>query len=87
MGKAFAIGIGPNAAFVLMEVGFGIASNSVARAAVILAKREPTAKFTHGLGDSSILAGLFNAVFLRVMVGGLSPGSGFAASCCNRRHA
>ena len=89
-GKAFAIGIGLNAAFVLMEVGFGIASNSVALladaghnlsdalglgvawAAVILAKRAPTARFTYGLGGTSILAALFNAVFLLVVVGGLS---------------
>jgi cobalt-zinc-cadmium efflux system protein len=89
-GKAFAIGVGLNAAFVVLEVVFGIASNSVALladaghnlsdalglgvayAAVILAKRQPTARFTYGLGGSSILAALFNAVFLLVVVGGLS---------------
>lgn len=89
-GKAFAIGMGLNAAFVLLEVVFGITSNSVALladaghnlsdalglgvawAAVILAKREPTARFTYGLGGTSILAALFNAVFLLVVVGGLS---------------
>jgi cobalt-zinc-cadmium efflux system protein len=89
-GRAFAVGIGLNAAFVVLEVVFGIASNSVALladaghnlsdalglgvawAAVILAKRKPTARFTYGLGGSSILAALFNAVFLLVVVGGLS---------------
>jgi cobalt-zinc-cadmium efflux system protein len=89
-GKAFAVGMGLNAAFVVLEVAFGIASNSVALladaghnladalglgvawAAVILAKRKPTARFTYGLGGSSILAALFNAVFLLVVVGGLS---------------
>jgi cobalt-zinc-cadmium efflux system protein len=89
-GKAFAVGIGLNAAFVVLEVVFGIASNSVALladaghnlsdalglgvawAAVILAKRLPTARFTYGLGSSSILAALFNAIFLLVVVGGLS---------------
>lgn len=89
-GKAFAIGVGLNIAFVLIEVVYGIASNSVslladaghnlsdalglgvAWAAVILAKRKPSQRFTFGLGGSSILAALFNAVFLLVVVGGLS---------------
>ncbi|WFR95382.1 cation diffusion facilitator family transporter [Rhizobium tumorigenes] len=89
-GKAFAVGVGLNIAFVLVEVIYGIASNSVslladaghnlsdalglgvAWAAVILAKRSPTQRFTFGLGGSSILAALFNAVFLLVVVGGLS---------------
>jgi cobalt-zinc-cadmium efflux system protein len=35
-------------------------------------KRAPTARFTYGLRGSSILAALFNAVFLLVTVGGLS---------------
>lgn len=89
-GKAFAVGMALNAGFVVLEVVFGIASNSVALladaghnlsdalglgvawTAVILAKRRPTARFTYGLGGSSILAALFNAVFLLVVVGGLS---------------
>jgi len=89
-GKAFAIGVGLNVAFVLIEVIYGLSSNSVslladaghnlsdalglcvAWAAVILAKRKPSARFTYGLGGSSILAALFNAVFLLVVVGGLS---------------
>jgi cobalt-zinc-cadmium efflux system protein len=37
-----------------------------------LAQRAPTARFTYGLRGSSILAALFNAVFLLVTVGGLS---------------
>lgn len=89
-GSRFAIGIGLNAAFVLIEVIYGVASNSVALladaghnlsdalglgvawAAVILAKRKPTSRFTYGLGSTSILAALFNAVFLLVVVGGLT---------------
>jgi cobalt-zinc-cadmium efflux system protein len=89
-GKAFAIGVALNGAFVAIEVVFGLASNSVslladaghnlsdalglgvAWAAVILAKRRPTKRFTFGLGGTSILAALFNAVFLLVVVGGLS---------------
>ncbi len=89
-GKAFAIGVALNAGFVVLEVVFGLASNSVALladaghnlsdalglgvawAAVILAKRKPTSRFTYGLGGTSILAALFNAVFLLVVVGGLT---------------
>ena len=89
-GKAFAIGVSLNAAFVVLEVVFGITSNSVALladaghnvsdalglgvawAAVILGKRRPTRRFTYGLGGTSILAALFNAIFLLVVVGGLS---------------
>ncbi|WP_279356751.1 cation diffusion facilitator family transporter [Methylobacterium indicum] len=89
-GKAFAIGIGLNLAFVVAEVVFGLLGHSVALladaghnmsdvlglgvawAATVLAKRAPTARFTYGLGGSSILAALFNAVFLLVVVGGLS---------------
>lgn len=44
----------------------------VAFAAAALAKRAPTSRFTYGFGTSSILAALFNAVFLLVVVGGLS---------------
>jgi cobalt-zinc-cadmium efflux system protein len=40
--------------------------------ASILVKRAPTARFTYGLAGSSILAALFNAVFLLVVIGGLS---------------
>ena len=73
-GKAFAIGVALNGAFVLIEVIAGVASNSVtlladaghnlsdalglgvAWAAVILAMRKPTSRFTYGLGGTSILA-------------------------------
>jgi cobalt-zinc-cadmium efflux system protein len=79
-GKAFAIGVALNGAFVAIEVISGLASNSVslladaghnlsdalglgvAWAAVILAKRRPTKRFTFGLGGTSILAALFNSV-------------------------
>src|SRR5664279_3556891 len=83
-GRAFAIGIGLNTAFVILEAIFGVASNSmaliadaghnlsdvlgliVAWVAVMLSKRAPSARFTYGLRGSSILAALFNAVFLLV---------------------
>jgi cobalt-zinc-cadmium efflux system protein len=38
----------------------------------VLAARAPTARFTYGMRGSSILAALFNAVFLLVIIGGLS---------------
>ena len=45
---------------------------AVAWLASVLASRAPTARFTYGMRGSSILAALFNAVFLLVVVGGLS---------------
>ena len=89
-GRAFAIGIGLNAAFVILEAAAGFWGHSVALLAdaghnisdvlgllvawlaSALASRSPTARFTYGLGGSSILAALFNAVFLLVAVGALS---------------
>ncbi len=44
----------------------------VAWVASVLARRAPSSRFTYGLRGSSILAALFNAVFLLVVVGGLS---------------
>jgi len=45
---------------------------AVAWLASELAKRAPSARFTYGLRGSSILAALFNAVFLLVAVGAIS---------------
>jgi cobalt-zinc-cadmium efflux system protein len=44
----------------------------VAWAATVLAKRAPTARYTYGLRGSSILAALFNAVFLLLAVGAIA---------------
>ena len=89
-GKAFAIEIALNAGFVVLEVVYGLLSNSVALladaghnmsdvlglgvawSAAVLSKRAPTQRFTYGLGGTSILAALFNAAFLLVVIGGLS---------------
>jgi cobalt-zinc-cadmium efflux system protein len=89
-GGAFAIGIGLNVAFVVIEAGFGVLSNSVALLAdashnlsdvlglavawlaSILVKRAPSPRFSYGLRGSSILAALFNAVFLLLTVGAIS---------------
>ena len=43
----------------------------VAWVAAILSKRAPSARFTYGLRGSSILAALFNAMFLLVAVGAI----------------
>lgn len=40
--------------------------------AAVLVKRAPSSRFTYGLRGSSILAALFNAIFLLVAIGGLS---------------
>jgi cobalt-zinc-cadmium efflux system protein len=89
-GKAFAIGVGLNSGFVVLEVIYGLLGNSVALlsdaghnlgdvlgllvawTASVLARRAPTARYTYGMRGSSILAALFNAVFLLVTVGALS---------------
>jgi cobalt-zinc-cadmium efflux system protein len=89
-GKAFAIGIALNAAFVIVEVVYGVLGNSVALfadaghnlgdvlglgvawVASVLVKRAPSARFTYGLRGSSILAALFNAIFLLLTIGGIS---------------
>ncbi len=39
---------------------------------MVLARRVPTPRYTYGLRSSSILAALFNAVFLLVAVGGIA---------------
>jgi cobalt-zinc-cadmium efflux system protein len=89
-GRAFAIGIVLNTAFVAIEAGYGIVSNSmglladaghnlgdvlglvVAWVAAALSKRQPTVRYTYGMRGSSILAALFNAMFLLVAVGAIA---------------
>jgi cobalt-zinc-cadmium efflux system protein len=89
-GKAFAIGVTINSGFVILEVIYGLLSNSVALladaghnlgdvlgllvawTASVLVQRAPSARFTYGLRGSSILAALFNAIFLLLTVGAIS---------------
>jgi cobalt-zinc-cadmium efflux system protein len=89
-GRAFAIGIGLNVAFVALEAVFGVLSNSmalladaghnlsdvlglaIAWGAATLSKRPPKGRYTYGLRGSSILAALFNAMFLLVAIGGIA---------------
>ena len=89
-GRAFAIGIALNLAYVAAEAGYGLASGSLALladaghnlgdvlglalswAAALLGRRGPSDRFTYGLGSSSILAALGNAVILLVVTGGIA---------------
>jgi len=92
-GRAFAIGVGLNVAFVLIEGGAGLLSGSLALladaghnlsdvlgllmawAAYALSKRPASARYTYGLRGSSILAALFNAVFLLIACGAIALGA------------
>jgi cobalt-zinc-cadmium efflux system protein len=89
MGKALAIGIALNLAFVVAEWTFGVMSHSLALladathnlgdvlglvlawGAARLSRRAPSARFTYGLGATSILAALANALLLVLITGGL----------------
>jgi cobalt-zinc-cadmium efflux system protein len=85
--RAFLVGIGLNALFVIVEVVVGIVNNSMSLLtdaghnlsdvaslvlsliAFRLAKKKSTEKFTYGYKKTTILAALFNAVFLLIAVG------------------
>ena len=68
-------GILSNSVALLADAGHNVGdvlALAVAWLASELVKRAPTARFTYGLRGSSILAALFNAVFLLVIVGAVS---------------
>ncbi|OYY91741.1 MAG: cation transporter [Sphingomonas sp. 28-66-16] len=89
-GRAFAIGIALNIAFVAVEAGFGFWTQSVALLAdaghnlsdvlglaiawggMALARAAPSKRFTYGLGGSTILAALLNALLLLVALGAIT---------------
>lgn len=89
-GKAFAIGILLNVAFVVIEAVYGVLSHSlalladaghnlsdvlslgIAWAAVMLARKVPTQRFTYGLTGSSILAALINGILLMIAAGAIA---------------
>ncbi|RSV37369.1 cation transporter [Sphingomonas sp. ABOLD] len=88
-GRAFAIGTALNIAFVVIEGGTGLWTNSMALLAdaghnlsdvlglliawvgAELGKRPATPRFTYGLGASSILAALANALLLLIAIGAI----------------
>ena len=68
-------GILGNSVALLADAGHNFSdalSLSVAWGASVLAAKSPSARLTYGLKGASILAALFNAVLLLVIVGGLS---------------
>lgn len=87
--RAFALGVSLNIGFVLIELGFGWWTNSLALladaghnfgdviglllawGATRLALKAPSARFTYGLGSSTILAALSNAALLLVATGAI----------------
>ena len=89
-GRAFAIGIALNLAYVAVEAVAGVLSHSLALladgghnlsdvlglglswGAAVLSRRRPSGRFTYGLGSSSILAALTNAVILLLVTGGIA---------------
>ncbi|HEY7900797.1 MAG TPA: cation diffusion facilitator family transporter [Caulobacteraceae bacterium] len=89
-GRAFAVGIGLNAAYVIAEAGFGVFAHSLALlsdaghnlgdvlalglafAAARMSRKAPSQRYTYGLGGSSILAALSNAMLLLVVTGGIA---------------
>src|SRR6478672_4087360 len=87
--RAFALGIGLNIVFVVLEATFGFLAHSTALladaghnlsdvlglllawGAVWLGARRPDARYTFGLGSSSILASLANAALLLFACGAI----------------
>lgn len=70
-----AYGLASHSVALLADAGHNLSDAlglGIAWTAVFLAKRKPTSRFTYGLGGSSILAALFNGVFLLVVTGGLT---------------
>ena len=87
--RAFAIGVALNLGFVLIEIGFGLWTNSLALladaghnfgdvigllmawGAMRLALVKPSTRYTYGLGSTTILAAMSNAMLLILATGGI----------------
>jgi cobalt-zinc-cadmium efflux system protein len=70
-----AYGLLGNSVALLADAGHNLGDAlglAIAWSASILARREPSRRFTYGLRSSSILAALFNAVVLLIAVGGIA---------------
>jgi cobalt-zinc-cadmium efflux system protein len=71
----FVYGVVGNSVALMADAGHNLSDVlglAIAWAASRLAQRPPSSRFTYGLGGSSILAALFNAVFLLVAVGAIA---------------
>lgn len=69
------LGLASHSVALLADAGHNLSDVlglAVAGGAHALTRRAPTGRFTYGFGSSSILAALFNAVVLLIVVGGLS---------------
>lgn len=89
-GRAFAIGIGLNISFVVIEAVYGFLANSMALladaghnlsdvfglvlawGAIYMASKPPTKRFTYGLGGSTMLAAMFNALLVLLAAGAIA---------------
>jgi cobalt-zinc-cadmium efflux system protein len=75
VGVEFVYGMLSNSVALLADAGHNLSDVLglvIAWIASALTKRPPSQRYTYGLGGSSILAALFNAVFLLVAVGGIA---------------
>jgi cobalt-zinc-cadmium efflux system protein len=71
----FVYGVLANSVALIADAGHNLSDVLglvVAWIATVLSKRRPSARYTYGLGGSSILAALFNAVLLLVAVGAIA---------------
>src|SRR3979490_302344 len=71
----FAYGVVANSMALVADAGHNLSDVLglvVAWIASVLSKRPPSARYTYGLGGSSILSALFNAVLLLVAVGAIA---------------
>jgi cobalt-zinc-cadmium efflux system protein len=69
-----ACGLIANSVALLADAGHNLGDAlglAIAWAAAVLARRQPSYRFTYGLRSSSILAALFNAIVLLIAVGGI----------------
>ena len=71
----FVFGVLANSVSLLADAGHNLSDVLglvIAWIASVLVKRPPSSRYTYGLRSSSILAALFNAVFLLVAVGAIA---------------
>jgi cobalt-zinc-cadmium efflux system protein len=75
VGIEAAYGVIANSMALLADAGHNLSdvlALLIAWGASSLARRQPTPRFTYGLGGTSILAALFNAIVLMIAVGGIA---------------
>lgn len=71
----FIYGVLGNSVALMADAGHNLSDVlglAIAWIASVLGKRPPSSRYTYGLGGSSVLAALFNAVFLLVAVGAIA---------------